>query len=271
MTVVNEFYWLYGSFVLYGFAAVLAIFAAFQANRSYRAALAVVTLALLCHGAAILLRWDRLGHGPYVDLFEILSSNIWSLHLAVLVAALLLPPVRASLAVSLPLLQVLVLWLLVVPVNDGVAPVTYDTVWLMVHVWLGKVFLGCFVVAVGISLVILARGLGNAKAFRAMPDSRALDELVYRLVLIAFLFESLMLVAGAIWAQDAWGRYWAWDPLETWAFVTWLGVIAYLHLRFLRCPAPVVGALLVLGIFVIAFSTFFGMPFISTAPHKGAI
>lgn len=269
--MAGEFLWLYAGLALYGAAAAWAVFLALRDKRAFWGPLGLVAMALLCHGAAILLRWARLDHGPYVDLFEILSSNIWSLHLALLLSALMLPPIRASLAVSLPLLQVLVLWLLVVPAQDSAAPVTYDTVWLAVHVWLGKAFLGCIVVAVGISLVVLFRGLRHAKAFQAMPDSFALDELIYRLVLIAFLFESLMLVAGAIWAQDAWGRYWAWDPLETWAFVTWLGVIGYLHLRFLRRPAPVVGALLVLGIFVIAFSTFFGMPFISTSPHKGAI
>lgn len=269
--MANEFPWLYGGLALYGGAAAWAGFLALREKRSFGVPLALVAMALLCHGVAILLRWDRLGHGPYVDLFEILSSNIWSLHLAALLSALLLPPIRASLAVSLPLLQILVLWLLVVPARDSAAPVTYDTIWLAVHVWLGKAFLGLIVVAVGVSLVVLLRGLRGAQTFRAMPNNAALDELIYRLVLVAFLFESLMLVAGAIWAQDAWGRYWAWDPLETWAFVTWLCVIGYLHLRFLRRPAPIVGALLVLGIFAIAFSTFFGMPFISTAPHKGAV
>ncbi len=269
--MMNEFQWLNGGLALYSIAAILAVFVVLRGRRSFGGPLAVVSIALLCHGVAILLRWDRLGHGPYVDLFEILSSNVWSLHLAVLLAVILIPAIRASLAVSLPLLQVLVVWLLVTPAHDGAAPVTYDTVWLAVHVWLGKVFLGFVVAAVGVSLVILLRGVRGTAAFKTMPNSVALDELVYRLVLVAFLFESLMLVAGAIWAQDAWGRYWAWDPLETWAFVTWLGVIGYLHLRFLRRPSPVVGALLVLGIFAIAFSTFFGMPFISTAPHKGAI
>jgi len=80
-----------------------------------------------------------------------------------------------------------------------------------------------------------------------------------------------MLIVGAVWAQDAWGRYWAWDPLETWAFLTWLVLAFSLHLRFTVKTTPRTGAILILGVFAVAFLTFFGVPFISKAPHKGAV
>ena len=161
--------------------------------------------------------------------------------------------------------------MLVAPPIDSDAPVTYDTVWLPVHVWLGKVFLGCILIAVGLGGVVILRRIWSSRAFAAMPGDKALEELSYRFVLVGFLFESLMLIAGALWARDAWGRYWAWDPLETWAFVTWLAVAAYVHARATYRITPPVGAAIVIGVFVLAFSTFFGIPFVSTAPHKGAI
>lgn len=263
--------WLYSGLALYLAAAIAAVAGAVRGSRAYGLPMGLVGAALVAHGAAIALRWIRLDHGPYVNLFEILSSNVFTLHAAVLLACLLLPRIRPSLATVLPVLQVLVAWILAVPPVDGEAPVTYQTVWLAIHVWLGKVFLGCMVVAVGVGLVILSRRLLPGRIFASMPNDLALDELVYRLVFTGFVFESLMLVAGAIWAQDAWGRYWAWDPLETWSFITWLAVVSFLHLRVVRRPSPAVGAVLVVGIFAIAFSTFFGMPFVSTAPHKGAI
>lgn len=266
-----EMLWLYGAVGLYLLSTLWAVGAVLSGKGSQRPAIFLIGLAIAAHSLAIVLRWLRLDHGPYVNLFEILSSNVWSLHLAVLLACLAVPRIRGGLAAILPVLQVLVLWMMTVPATDGEAPVTYATIWLAVHVWLGKIFLGCVVVALALSLVVLLRRLRGGRGFPAMPGSGALDELAYRLVLIAFVFESLMLVAGAIWAQDAWGRYWAWDPLETWAFVTWLAVAGYLHLRAVKRPSPAVGALIVIGIFVIAFSTFFGMPFISTAPHKGAV
>ena len=81
----------------------------------------------------------------------------------------------------------------------------------------------------------------------------------------------IMVVAGALWAQNAWGRYWNWDPLEVWSLMTWLSIAIALHLRVTRKPSPAVGALICIGVFVLAFLTFFGVPFISTAVHKGAI
>jgi len=229
-----------------------------------------IGLALAVHTVAIAVRWNRLDHGPYVDLFEILSSNVWSLHLAVLLGCLTIPLIRASLATVLPLLQVLTVWLIVTPARDTEAPVTYATMWLPIHVALGKVFLGLTLLAVGLSAVILLRRWAGLR-FTALPDDTVVEELAYRLVLVAVIFETLTLIAGALWAPDAWGRYWAWDPLETSAFATWIAVIGFLHWRIWRRPSPMLASLMVIGVFVLAFSTFFGMPFISTAPHKGAI
>lgn len=263
-------YWLPAAMALYFSSAVSAILLSLRRGSTSRFPLILVAAALTLHSVSILLRWQRLDHGPYVNLFEILSSNIWSLHLAIFAACLLITRIRAMLAAALPILQVLVLWLLVAEPAEAEAPVTYTTVWLAVHVWLGKIFFGCVVVAVGLSLVVLLRNRSPA-AFLRLPSSASLDELSYRFVIVGFVFESLMLLAGAIWAQDAWGRYWAWDPLETWAFITWLAAAAYLHMRATWRPSPTVGALAILLVFGLAFSTFFGMPFVSTAPHKGAV
>ena len=82
-------------------------------------------------------------------------------------------------------------------------------------------------------------------------------------------FRGLMLVAGAIWAQDAWGRYWAWDRLETWAFITWLLLALALHLRMTYKPAPRLSSAMAFAVFGIAFLTFFGVPFLSDRPHQG--
>jgi ABC-type transport system involved in cytochrome c biogenesis permease subunit len=90
-------------------------------------------------------------------------------------------------------------------------------------------------------------------------------------MMAALVFESLMLIAGAVWAQDAWGRFWAWDPLETWAFVTWIALSAAVHARLSWQLGPRAGALMIVAVFVIAFLTFFGVPFVSLAPHKGAV
>ena len=104
-----------------------------------------------------------------------------------------------------------------------------------------------------------------------MPTDAGVDFLAWRFMMAALVFESLMLIAGAVWAQDAWGRFWAWDPLETWAFVTWLTLAGAVHARITWRVGPRQGAVLIAVVFVVAFLTFFGVPFVSLAPHKGAV
>jgi len=266
----GEMMLLYLAAIFYLFATGTAVFASVAGWASNSLVLGQIFAALVAHGGAIALRWIRLDHGPYVDLFEILSSNVWSLHLVLALSCLLFRRLRGGLVMALPVLSVLVLWMLAAPVNDTAAPVTYQTVWLPVHMVLGKLFLGLVVVALGLCLVVLARQAFGWRLSRA-PDSAEAEGLAHRVMLVASVFQTLMLIAGAAWARDAWGRYWAWDPLESWAFLTWLAMLAYLHWRPRHQQAAVASAAIVLGIYAVAFFTFFGVPFISMAPHKGAI
>jgi ABC-type transport system involved in cytochrome c biogenesis permease subunit len=224
------------------------------------------------HTASLAVRWTRVGHGPFITLYEILSSNIWSLTLILAIAYWRVRAVRPAAAVAMPVLFLLMAWLLVARPDAGHLPPTYNTLWLYVHVALGKVFLGAALVAVGISGVILLRGAGLQLAgFASLASNERLEELAFRFMILGFLFETLMLIAGAIWAQGAWGRYWAWDPLETWAFMTWLTLAFFIHWRATTRLSPRSSAIAVLVVFALAFLTFFGVPFVSTAPHKGAI
>jgi len=256
----------------YVLAGSISVISVVLRRRPEKTVLALMLLGLLLHTASIALRWDRLGHGPYITLFEILSSNIWSLLLVFSLAYWRLPSVRPSAAVVMPILFLVMGWLLMTNPGEGHLPATYHTIWLFIHIGFGKVFLGAVLVAVGLSGIILLRKTAfGLQRFASLPVDGALSELSFRFMALGFIFESLMLVAGAIWAQDAWGRYWAWDPLETWAFLTWLVLAISLHARVTYKLSPPVGAVLVLGVFVVAFLTFFGVPFVSTSPHKGAV
>jgi ABC-type transport system involved in cytochrome c biogenesis permease subunit len=156
--------------------------------------------------------------------------------------------------------------------RPGHLPATYGTPLLYLHTVVGKLFLGLLLAAVAVGLVPALRctALGARLLARTPSDAR-LDELAYRFAAFALVADTLMLIVGAVWAQDAWGRYWAWDPLESWAFASWLALVATLHARATLRPTPVVHGLWLAGVFAVAFLTFFGVPFISTAPHKGAV
>ncbi|MBF0212983.1 MAG: cytochrome c biogenesis protein CcsA [Magnetococcales bacterium] len=257
-----------GGYLLAGLLAMVGtIFARFPV----RSVFVSMVAGLVLHGSSLGLRWERLGHGPFINLYEILSSNIWSFTLAFAMFYWRVPRLRPGAVVVLPVIFVLMGWLLWIHPMDSAFPPTYDTVWLYVHIGLGKVAMGVLLIAAGVAGVVMVRRLFGAGRLAGLPDDDALDEFGYRCVAVAFVFHTLMLLAGAVWAQDAWGRYWAWDPLETWTLHTWLLMALFLHLRPLYHPPPVVGAVAIWVVFVAAFLVFFGVPFLSTAAHQGIV
>jgi ABC-type transport system involved in cytochrome c biogenesis permease subunit len=267
-----EFSALAAALLLYVAAGLVALTGIAWGRRHEPAVLALLACGLAVHAASLGLRWERVGHGPFITLFEALSSNIWSLALVYTIAYWRVRAVRPAAAIVLPVLFVMIAWLAIAQRADGHLPPTYQTGWLWVHVGFGKVFLGSVLVAVGLAGVLLLRTAAPGRGrFARLPGDAALERLAFRFMVLGFLFETLMLVAGAIWAQDAWGRYWAWDPLETWAFLTWLALGFFIHLRASYRIAPKHAAYAIISIFVLAFLTFFGVPFVSTVPHQGAI
>jgi ABC-type transport system involved in cytochrome c biogenesis permease subunit len=260
----------------YALAALLAggacSISASVAARASKALLAVLGLAVLLHAGSLGARWASLGHGPFTTLHEILSSNLWSLALVAVLAAGSLRDVRVALPVAVPVLAVLAAWLVFSDPGAGHLPPTYATPLLYLHTLVGKLYLGTLLVAVALGLMpLLRRWRRGARPHGGLPDDRRFDELAHRFAAAALVFDSLMLIVGAVWAQDAWGRYWAWDPLESWAFLSWLALAAALHARATFRPAPAWFGGWLAVVFVLAFLTFFGVPFISTAPHKGAV
>jgi len=108
--------------------------------------------------------------------------------------------------------------------------------WLIIHVIAaiisGGVFLFSNVIA-GAYLYLDSRERSSGRPVWAtrLPSLEVLDQLSYRLVAFVFPLWTFSVIAGAIWAESAWGRYWGWDPKETWAFITWVAYAAYLHAR----------------------------------------
>jgi cytochrome c-type biogenesis protein CcsB len=108
--------------------------------------------------------------------------------------------------------------------------------WLVIHVSTAIISGGVFLLANVISAAYLyldnMENKGERKPWaQRLPALEVLDQLSYRLVAFVFPLWTFSVIAGAIWAESAWGRYWGWDPKETWAFITWVAYAAYLHAR----------------------------------------
>ena len=108
--------------------------------------------------------------------------------------------------------------------------------WLVIHVSTaiisGGVFLLANVIAAAYLYLDNMENKGQRKVWaQRLPSLDSLDQLSFRLVAFVFPLWTFSVIAGAIWAESAWGRYWGWDPKETWAFITWVAYAAYLHAR----------------------------------------
>jgi ABC-type transport system involved in cytochrome c biogenesis permease subunit len=263
---------LWSALVGYSLSCALAIFAAVLRKRPERTLLSIMLLSVALHTVAIGARWARLDHVPVSNTFELLSGNVWGLMLAVAAGYWLLPRVRAFAALVMPVVIMLMAWMLLIGKEDSSLPPTYDTIWLYVHIGFLKLFLGSAFVALGIAAIVLLRAAGlGGNAFAKLPDDSSLDGTAYRCMALALIFDTLGVVAGAIWAEDAWGRYWSWDTLEVWSLVTWLSIGLTLHVRASFRTRPATNSLLIVATWAIAFFTFFGIPFVSTTLHKGMV
>ncbi len=231
-----------------------------------------VSVGMIASFLAIVIRWQVTGNGPFLTLYEVLLSNLFSLGLIFVVIYTFISRARPAALIVLPVLSLLGWWTLSEDAVPLELPATYNTVLLWIHVGVGKVFLGMNMVAVGLAgLVLVRQTMRNMQLTNVAADDDVLDDLAWRFMAVAFVFHSLMLIAGAVWAQDAWGRFWAWDSLETWAFITWLVMALSLHARVTYRMPKLTGSLLIFSVFILAFLTFFGVPFTSVGPHRGIL
>lgn len=254
-------------------AATVGQLVALRSGRMPNAIIVLLGLATVTYFAAIVVRWLRESQGPFLTLYDVILSNLFSLCLILAIVVLLMPVVRISNVVALPVLTVLGLWLQLTPAEATPLPPAFDNYWLWLHVISGKLFLGLSLVAASsAATLLLSRWPVVGSLLGRSIQSEQMDRSVWLILSLAFICHSFMLIAGAVWAHSAWGRYWAWDSLETWTLVTWLVLGASLHARvtFTRMPLWA-GWWMAVGIFVLAFLTFFGIPFISLAPHKGVM
>ncbi|MDH5784203.1 MAG: c-type cytochrome biogenesis protein CcsB [Chromatiales bacterium] len=107
--------------------------------------------------------------------------------------------------------------------------------WMKIHVPANFVGYGAFALAamLGVAYLLIDRKPGGLLA-RRLPSLEILDDIMYKAIALGFAFFTVATVLGAMWAAEAWGGYWSWDPKETWALIVWLNYAAWLHLRLTK-------------------------------------
>lgn len=252
-----------GATALYAYALIFG-----HPERARFGTLAAVA-GLVAHSASLIQRWVAVGHGPYMLKYEVLSSNAWIL----VVMALLFARNRVKWAplmvLALPAAFLMMgLGLFTSPEARDLPP-SLRSMWLVFHVFFNKLAVGAFVLSGGAAIASLRKTAGKAgRLLDRLPDALVLDAYVVRFVGFGFIFWTVTIVAGSIWANQSWGRYWGWDPIETWSLVTWLCYGSLLHVRLFFHLRPRATAFGTLSCFGISVLTVFIFPFLIPSMHS---
>lgn len=263
----------WGAVTLYIVSAVLFIYSfAFQKPEYMRWGTIVAVFGLLPHSAALALRWSDAGHGPYLRIYEVYSSDAWVAVVMFLLAQKWRPAIRSVGTVVMPAAFLLIGMAVMSSPAIRPLPATFRTYWLLVHIFFAKAAFGSLLLATGLAVLFLVRERTALPAAggvtKRLTDSGFFDEASYSLTGFGFLMLGIMIVAGAIWANNAWGAYWTWDPVETWSLISWLVYGIYLHLRRTRGWRGVRAAWFSVFALVILVFALFGMGYFYPSQHS---
>ena len=201
-----------------------------------RLGLNIAVIATACSLLGVVLRGVAAQRAPWGNMYEFTISAVTVIALAYLVMGFRFGMRWIGLPVTLVLS--LALGLSVTVLHVDVAPLVpaLNSVWFIIHIAAATVAGAAFNLGAAASVLYLIRARMERKGrvtgyFTRMPTAAKLDIIAYRLHAFAFPLWTFAVAAGAVWAQYAWGRFWGWDPKETWALVTWVIYAGYLHAR----------------------------------------
>lgn len=229
------------AFALYTLAILLYVWeVASKREGAGRFANYVTALGWSANTLALILRYMSAGRLPLANGYEFLVAFAWGIVLFFLwvqyryrlksVGLFLLPVVwvlLAYVAVEMPASQKMV---------SPLMPALKSN-WLSVHVATAILSYGALALSFALAMMFLVKESCNqhqnwmAELCQNLPAMEVLDESCYRFITVGFFLLSLVIISGAIWAEQAWGAYWSWDPKETWSLITWLIYGACLHVR----------------------------------------
>jgi cytochrome c-type biogenesis protein CcsB len=142
--------------------------------------------------------------------------------------------------------------------------------WMKIHVPANFIGYGTFAIAAMLGIAYLLKAK-NIMADR-LPSLELLDDVMYKAIAVGFAFFTIATILGALWAAEAWGGYWSWDPKETWALIVWLNYAAWLHMRLMKGLRGVVAAWwAIVGLFVTTFAFIGVNMFLSGLHSYGAL
>ncbi|MEN6319577.1 MAG: c-type cytochrome biogenesis protein CcsB [Syntrophaceae bacterium] len=204
-------------------------------------------VGLIAHSAGLIMRWIEsytmgIGHAPLSNFYESLIFFAWTIVLLSLIFEWRIKHKALGVFV-LPLAFLAMAFASLSPnINSRIQPLipALQSNWLTSHVMTCFMGYAAFAIAFGLACMHFVKnfaqdGAGSQSSLlKFLPSDEGVDELIYHSVALGFVFLSLGIITGSVWAHYAWGSYWSWDPKETWSLITWLIYAAMLHSRLVR-------------------------------------
>ena len=272
----------------------ISLGAVFQ--RKYFSTVRVLTIIVnLLITLQLLFRWSISGHFPISNLYESLYFLTWGITMGqLLIEREYQSPIIPSIAIPIELLTVAFACFVLpedLKLSSNLVPALRSS-WLVMHVSVVMLSYAALIIGSLLSASVLfinnnkplqirssSTGIGGFKisnnySLNDLVDriefshSEELDTLSYRSILIGFVLLTLGLISGAVWANEAWGTWWSWDPKETWAFISWLFYAAYLHMRISKGWQGRRPALLATIGFLVVLVCYLGVNFLGIGLHS---
>ncbi|OGX11085.1 MAG: hypothetical protein A2351_03440 [Omnitrophica bacterium RIFOXYB12_FULL_50_7] len=262
---MTEAHFLSGAFLCYLVSLVPHAFVFFKKSspKMERLARLLVVLGFLAQTVALAIRWKVTGHAPMTNMYESLVFFSWAFVASFLLADLWLKISRLGFFILVGNLAIL---MYAFSHDAAVKPLmpALQSNWLVLHVVTCFFSYGAFAVSFIASIAYL---LPLQKKYFSHEQ---LDQVIYKSILFGFPLLTLGVASGAVWANEAWGQYWSWDPKETWALVTWMIYALYLHLRLMKGWSEKKLAWVALTGFSFVIFTYVGVNYLLSGLHSYA-
>jgi cytochrome c-type biogenesis protein CcsB len=233
--------------------------------------------AILMGFTGMMVRWYEsyllgadIGHIPVSNLYEvfILFCMITALFYVFYEAKYATRQVGAFVLLVISAAVGFLLWYMLSRGASDIQPLVpaLQSWWMKIHVPANFIGYGTFALAamVGVAYLLKAKGILADR----LPELEVLDDIMYKAIAVGFAFFTIATILGALWAADAWGGYWSWDPKETWALIVWLNYAAWLHMRLMKGLRGQVAAWWAVGGLLVTSFAFLGVNMFLSGLHS---
>ncbi len=219
----------FAAFAVYAAAVILQFTGtAFKKEKLLKAAWIVFLSGFAVHSVFLVVRGAAAKRLPLSNQFEFANAFAWGVALMLIVMRGRLKTDWLS-VIAMPATLLVMTYAALQPMEIKDLMPALRSAWFGVHIGSAVLSYSAFVIAgsIGLRYLLALRKEGSAEK----KDLAQMDFLSYRMVAFGFLFLTVVIVSGAIWAEQAWSAFWTWDPKEVWALITWIIYAVYLHLR----------------------------------------